>query len=495
MTPSAIGLLIFGAYLVAIVAIGIVSGQQQKNEADLWVAGRRFGTTIMTLGMMAAIMHGGSILSGVAFAGAFGGVASLPLMSFALGFLVILLFFARKLREIGACTLPDYMGERFDSHALRAFSAFVIAASSIVYLIAQIRGMGLILEGLLGFQLEWSMVFGTALFIFYVALGGMLAIIWTNILQFMFMWVGLIIMMPAVYNAAGSFTTVMQNVEHVAPGWTSVTGTSWNWGYLLSWWLVWFVAYSTRLELLTKVFVARDSKTARYALPTTCLLVCIFILYGNLYLGGAARILVWDQIDVADEALLALSASVLGPLASAVALTGIASAAMSTSDSLLLLSGAAVARDFLRKSIHEPRGIVRDEGYYLRVSRLTIVVIGVVSLAAALNTPELILAMVSYAVALVGATFFFPLLFGLTSPRTTPAAAAASAMGGLAITTVWIGLTLAEVPWAVTVHPIVPGMALSLALIVGLTPITSPASPRVLERFFAIAHDGQAEGG
>ena len=495
MTPSAIGLLIFGAYLVAIVAIGIVSGQQQKNEADLWVAGRRFGTTIMTLGMMAAIMHGGSILSGVAFAGAFGGVASLPLMSFALGFLVILLFFARKLREIGACTLPDYMGERFDSHALRAFSAFVIAASSIVYLIAQIRGMGLILEGLLGFQLEWSMVIGTALFIFYVALGGMLAIIWTNILQFMFMWVGLIIMMPAVYNAAGSFTTVMQNVEHVAPGWTSVTGTSWNWGYLLSWWLVWFVAYSTRLELLTKVFVARDSKTARYALPTTCLLVCIFILYGNLYLGGAARILVWDQIDVADEALLALSASVLGPLASAVALTGIASAAMSTSDSLLLLSGAAVARDFLRKSIHEPRGIVRDEGYYLRVSRLTIVVIGAVSLAAALNTPALILAMVSYAVALVGATFFFPLLFGLTSPRTTPAAAAASAMGGLAITTVWTGLTLAEVPWAVTVHPIVPGMALSLALIVGLTPITSPASPRVLERFFAIAHDNQAEGG
>jgi Na+/proline symporter len=492
MTPSVIGLLIFGAYLVAIVTIGIVSGQQQKNEADLWVAGRRFGTTIMTLGMMAAIMHGGSILSGVAFAGAFGGVAILPLMSFALGFLVILLFFARKLREIGACTLPDYMGERFDSHSLRAFSAFVIAASSIVYLIAQILGMGLILEGLLGLRLEWSMVIGTALFIFYVALGGMLAIIWTNILQFMFMWVGLIIMMPAVYNSVGGFTTVMQNVEHVAPGWTSVTGTSWSWGYLLSWWLVWFVAYATRLELLTKVFVARDSKAARYALPTTCLLVCIFILYGNLYLGGAARILVWDQIDIPDQAFPALSASVLGPLASAVALTGIASAAMSTTDSLLLLSGAAVARDFLRKSIHEPRGIVRDEAYYLRVSRLTIVIIGVVSLAAALNTPALILAIVSYAVAMVGATFFFPLLFGLTSPRTTPAAAAASAIGGLTITTVWTGLTLAEVPWAVTVHPIVPGMALSLALIVGLTPITSPAPTRVLKRFFATSRDSQA---
>ena len=484
MNPSTAGLVVFGGYLIIVVIIAVISGRQQKSEADLWVAGRRFGTLVMTLGMMAAVMHGGSVLSGVAFAGAFGGVAILPLMSFAFGFLVILVFFARKLREIGAFTLPDYMGDRFDSHALRAFSAFVVAASSIVYLIAQIRGMGLILEGLLGFPLVPSMVLGTALFIFYVALGGMLAVIWTNVLQFIFMWIGLIIMMPAVYAAAGGLGTVMQRAESLAPGWTSVTGTSWSWGYLLSWWLVWFVAYSTRLELLTKVFVARDSKVARYALPTTCLLISIFMLYGNLYLGGAARILVWDQIDLPDQAFPALSASVLGPVASAIALTGIASAAMSTTDSLLLLSGAAVAHDFLRKSIHEPRGAARDERYYLRVSRYAIVGVGAVSLAAALNTPALILAIVSYAVAMVGATFFFPLLFGLTSARTTPAAATASAVGGFLVTAVWTGLTLAEVSWAVAIHPIVPGMALGLALIVGLTPITAPTPAQATEKFF-----------
>ncbi|MDP6372591.1 MAG: hypothetical protein QF463_15995 [Vicinamibacterales bacterium] len=484
MTPSSVGLAVFAAYLIVVIAIAVISGRQQRSEADLWVAGRRFGTVVMTLGMMAAVMHGGSVLSGVAFAGAFGGVAILPLMSFALGFLVILVFFARKLREIAAFTLPDYMGDRFGSHTLRAFSAFVVAASSIVYLIAQIRGMGLILEGLLGFPLVPSMVLGTALFIFYVALGGMLAVIWTNVLQFVFMWIGLIIMMPAVYAAAGGLATVMQRAEALAPGWTSVTGTSWSWSYLLSWWLVWFVAYATRLELLTKVFVARDSKVARYALPTTCLLISIFMLYGNLYLGGAARILVWDQIDLPDQAFPALSAAVLGPVASAIALTGIASAAMSTTDSLLLLSGAAVAHDFLRKSVHEPRGIARDERHYLRISRVTIVVIGAIALVAALNTPALILAIVSYAVAMVGATFFFPLLFGLTSPRTTPAAATASAVGGFAITAVWTGLTLAEVGWAVAIHPVVPGMALSLALIVGLTPITQPAPQTAVEKFF-----------
>ena len=485
MTASAIGFAIFAAYLALLIAIGVVSDRQQRSEADLWVAGRRFGTVVMTLGIMAAVMHGGSVLSGVAFAGSFGGVAILPLMSFALGFLVILVFFARKLREIGAFTLPDYMGDRFDSRTLRAFSAFVVAASSIVYLIAQIRGMGLILERLLGLPFVPAMVLGTGLFIFYVALGGMLAIIWTNVMQFAFMWVGLIIMMPAVYEAAGGLATVMQQAEALAPGWTSVTGTSWSWGYLLSWWLVWFVAYSTRLELLTKVFVARDANVARYALPTACLLICVFMLYGNLYLGGAARILVWDSIQIPDQAFPALASLVLGPTASAIALTGIASAAMSTTDSLLLLSGAAVAHDFLRRSFHEPRGIVKDEAYYLRVSRAAIVAIGIVSLLLAFRTPALILAIVSYAVAMVGATFFFPLLFGLTSARTTPAAATASAVGGFVTTAVWTGLVLGNVSWASAVHPIVPGMAISFGLIVGVTPFTTPVPAQALGRFFA----------
>ena len=487
MNAHSMGYLIFGVYLLTMVLIGLASGKQQGSAADLWVAGRRFGTPVMVMGIMASIMHGGSILSGVAFAAAFGGVAILPFISFALGFAVILLFFARKLRDMKAFTLSDYMGERFDSVPLRAFSALVVALSSIVYLIAQIRGMGLILESLLGFSFVTSMAVGTALFVFYVSLGGMLAVIWTNVAQFLFMWLGLLILMPAAYRAAGGFTTALERAEAVAPGWTSVLGTKWTWGYLLSWWLVWFVAYATRIELITKVFIARDSKVARYALPTTCLLVMLFLLYGNLYLGAAARVLVWDGLAIPDQAFPALATRLLGPTATAIALTGIASAAMSTTDSLLLLSGAAIAHDLLRKCWFEPRGIEKPERYYLAVSRAVIVGVGVVSFLLALRTPELILTLVSYAVALIGATFFFPLLLGLTWRRTSPAAALASSVGGFVATAIWTGLTMAKVGWAGALHPIVPGLAVALALIVGLTPLTRPARAEALARFFAPA--------
>ena len=95
---------------------------------------------------------------------------------------------------------------------------------------------------------------------------------------------------------------MLERAEALAPGWTSVAGTQWTWAYLLSWWLVWFIAYSTRIELITKVFIARDSNVARYALPTTCLLVMVFLLFGNLYLGAAARVLVFDGLSTPDEA-------------------------------------------------------------------------------------------------------------------------------------------------------------------------------------------------
>lgn len=482
MNPTVAGYLVFGAYIVLMVVIGLWSGRQQKGADDLWTAGRRFGTVVMILGLMSSVMHGGSILSGVAFAGAFGGVAILPLISFAAGFLVILLFFARKLRDIGAFTLSDFMADRYSSVGLRAFTAVVIAFSCMVYLVAQIRGMGIVLSGLLDMPFVPAMAMGTLLFVFYVVVGGILAVMWTNIAQFLFMWLGLLVIIPYVWQTAGGWTTVLDKAEALAPGWTSVVGTQWSWAYLISWWLVWFMAYSTRIELITKVFVARDSNVARYALPTTCLLVMVFLLFGNLYLGAAARVLVWDQIGTPDEAFPALVTMVLGPVATAIVLTSIASAA---NESLLLLAGAAVAHDIVRKAWHERVGIVRDEQYYLTVSRIALVIVGIVSFVIAVNTPELILALVSYSVAMIGATFFFPLLFGLSSRRTTPAAATASSVGGFLSTFIWTGLTIAKVPWAAEIHPVLPGLLVSLVLIVGLTPFTRPSPPEALARFFA----------
>jgi sodium/proline symporter len=487
LTASTIGAVVFGLYLVAIIALGLIAARYQKTEADFWVAGRRFGLGVLVMANMAAVMHGGAILSGIAYTGTFGGVAILPYISFVGGAAIIFYLFAKKLRQSGGFTIPDYMGDRFDSRALRAWSAIVVAVSSIVYLIAQLRGMAFILERLLGLEFMVSLALGTVIFVVYVALGGLLAVVWTNIAQFIFMWVGLLILVPYVYEAVGGWHSVLQQVEAAAPGWTSPTGTRWSGWYMVSWYLIWLVAYSTRLELVTKMYAARNDRIARASVPIAIGLVMIFLLYGNFYLGAAARVMVWDQLASADQAYPVLVTQLLSPVLAAVALTGIASAAMSTTDSLLLMSGSAIAHDLVRRCHDEPKGIEREEKEYLRISRMAIVGVGAIAFVCAIPDLALILRIVSFAIAIVGSAFFFPLLVGMTSRRVSREAALASSIGGTLITCVWIFGALTNAAWATIVHPGIVGLATAGLLMLAVTIFTPPVVAEAVDKYFAEA--------
>lgn len=278
---------------------------------------------------------------------------------------------------------------------------------------------------------------------------------------------------------------VVQRVNEVAPGWTSIRGTSWTWLYLISWHLVWLVAYATRVALVSKIFAARDTKVARFALPMTVLLVMIFLLYGNFYLGAAARITVWSQLTHPDQAFPRLVAMAVGPWVAAFALTGLVSAAMSTTSTLLLVSGAAVAHDFLRRCIHQPRGIIKSERYYLRVSRLSVLAVGIFALIGALHTHELILVLTSYAVTLSGVTFFVPLLTGLQFRGTSKAAVVASVLGGVGVTVVWMVLEVIKSPWALRIHPGLPGMLAAIFFVTLVQPFTRPVKSDSVAPFFS----------
>jgi Na+/proline symporter len=467
MIEGPIGQIIFAVYLLAMVVIGLLAARSQRTSTDFWVAGRRFGIPLLVVAEMASVLHGGSVQGGVALAARFGGVAILPFISFAVASLIIVRFMAKGLRNMEGFTLPDYMGARFESNFLRGYSAVIVAISSVLYMIAQIRVMGFLLEQLLGIPFLVGMTVGTLIFVAFVTLGGLLAVVWADIFLFVIMWAGLVAIMPAVYAAAGGFSEVLVRADAVAPGWTSVRGVAWSWTYLVSWWIVWVVGYATRITMITKVFAARDSVAARISLPITDALFMLFLLYGNLYLGAAARVVVWDQVAAAPDAAFPTLVSVVSaaagtPWLGAIAIMGVVSAAIATADSLLLMTGAAVAHDLLRKCYYEPKGIVKDERFYVRISRKAIVGVGLVSLAAAPLTPELVLNIVSYAVALVGVAFFFPILLGLNSPYVSARAAIASSVSGSLVSLVWTALHLQRVSWALDVHPVVPGLAVAL---------------------------------
>jgi len=476
------GLAIFVFYLVIMVGIGIFASRLQKSTVSYWVADRGFGVPVLAIVILVSIMHGGTLVGGTGAIGARGAI-TLNNMSFALGFTVVLFWMAGKLRRFGGFTIPDFLGERFESSAVRIFSAFVVLVAAIVSLVAQTKAMGLVVQQLSGLSLTTSIIMATSIFIFYTTIGGMIAAVWTDIVQWLFMSLGLGMLLLVLWPMLGGLSGMAARLNEVAPGWTSIKGTGWSTSGLLTWYLVWFIAYFTRIEFVTKMYIARDEDTARKACAWGLLLVLVFFSV-TVFFGGAARVLVWENLKSPDQALPVLISTYLSPFWQAFALAGVAAAAMSTVSSLLLLSGAAIAHDFLRKSYFEPRGIEKSEKFYLKISKITLFSVGVAAMVAAFYTPTLILTIVSYAVALTGAAFAMPILLGLVWKRTSPMAALISSVGGFSLTALWAVFTEMGKVWAKTVHPIFPGLVLSVILIVIISYLTPPASEKTLEVFF-----------
>jgi len=482
-----IGLLIFCGYLLIMASIGIFAARLQKSTVSYWVADRGFGVPILAIAILVSIMHGGSVLGGTGAIAA-RGATTLNNMSFALGFLVVLFFMARKLRRFGGFTLPDFLGDRYESNKFRVFAAFVVLVSAIVSLVAQTKAMGVVVMQLSGLSLSTSLILATMIFVFYTSIGGMMAAVWTDIVQWLFMCVGLGALVFVLWPVVGGLSGMAEKLNTVAPGWTSFKGTGWTTMGLFTWHLVWFIAYFTRIEFVTKVFTARDEKTAEKAVAWGLLLVLIFFSV-TVFLGGSARLLVWTDLKSPDQAFPMLITKYLSPFWKAMALAGVASAAMSTVSSLLLLSGAAIAHDFLRKSYYEPRGIEKSEAFYLRISRITLLGVGIIAMVGAFFTPTLILTIVSYAVALTGASFAMPILLGLSWKRVTPKAAYISSVAGFIVTGLWSFFTEMGLAWAKNVHPIFPGLLVSIILILIVSLNTEPASKETLAKFFPTSEE------
>ncbi len=139
----------------------------------------------------------------------------------------------------------------------------------------------------------------------------------------------------------------------------------------------------------------------------------------------------------------------------------------------------------MRRCHDEPKGIERDEKEYLKISRLAIVVVGAVAFVCAIPDLALILRIVSFAIAIVGSAFFFPLLVGMTSRRVSREAALASSIGGTLITCVWIFGALTNAAWASVVHPGIVGLVTAGLLMLVVTLFTPPVPGRAISKYFA----------
>ena len=175
---------------VMIYALIGISGRTTDSE-EYFVAGRRIPAMYNGMATAADWMSAASFISlaGALYLQGFSGTGSQPgglayVMGWTGGFCLVALLIAPQLRAMNLYTLPDFFRVRYGGRWPRVLAALAAVAVSFTYVVAQIYGIGLIASRLTGVQFEIGILLGLGGVLLCSFLGGMRAITWTQVAQY-----------------------------------------------------------------------------------------------------------------------------------------------------------------------------------------------------------------------------------------------------------------------------------------------------------------------
>jgi cation/acetate symporter len=179
-------------------AIGIYG--RTTDPEEYYVAGRRIPPMYNGMAAAADWMSAASFISlaGGLYMQGFTGSATQPgglayVLGWTGGFCLVALLIAPYLRRLGLYTVPDYYAARYGGHWPRLLAALAAILCSFTYVVAQIYGIGLIAARLTGVQFEIGILLGLGGVLLCSFLGGMRAITWTQVAQYVILLLAFLI--------------------------------------------------------------------------------------------------------------------------------------------------------------------------------------------------------------------------------------------------------------------------------------------------------------
>ena len=202
VSAKTIGVL-FVAFTVAIYAfIGYLSRTMQADA--YYVAGREVPTVFNGMATAADWMSGASF---VAMAGGiyFGGYTYMAfLVGWTGGYILVASLLAPYLRKFGCYTVPDFIGTRYGGNVARFCAVLVLVLASFTYVTAQINATGTIASRALGIPFETAVYVGLASILMCSMLGGMRAVTWTQVAQYIVLIIAYLLPVFWISNKIGA---------------------------------------------------------------------------------------------------------------------------------------------------------------------------------------------------------------------------------------------------------------------------------------------------
>ncbi|SFC64279.1 cation/acetate symporter [Polaromonas sp. OV174] len=186
-------------FLLATIGLyaGIGAMSRTTDATEYYVAGRRVPAVYNGMAIGADWMSAASFigLAGSLYLTGYSGLAFI--MGWTGGYCLVALVLAPYLRKFGQFTIPDFLGERYGGNLPRLIGLAAAILCSFTYLVAQIYGVGLIASYLTGIAFELGIFLGLGGILVCSFLGGMRAVTWTQVAQYIILVVAYLI--PVVW--------------------------------------------------------------------------------------------------------------------------------------------------------------------------------------------------------------------------------------------------------------------------------------------------------
>ncbi|MBQ4353654.1 MAG: sodium:solute symporter, partial [Clostridia bacterium] len=451
-------------FFAVMIAVGFICRKKSDSVSGFVLGGRNVGP------WLTAFAYGTSYFSAVIFigyAGQFGwkyGVSAtwIGIGNAIIGSLLAWVLLGRRTRlmtqHIGAATMPEYFGNRFDSKALKLVASAIVFVFLIPYTASLYNGLSRLFESAFGIDYVWCVIIMSVLTGVYVIAGGYMATAVNDFIQGIIMLFGIVIVIAAVLNDNGGFMEAMNTLSSIPaetnPGlngaFTSFLGPKPL--ELLGVVILTSLGTWGLPQMVGKFYaIKNESAISKGTLIST--IFAIIVAGGCYFLGGFGRlysdVITFNASTGAPvyDSIVPSMLSGLPDVVMAIVVMLVLSASMSTLSSLVLTSASTLVLDMIvplrKKKFEQKNQMLAIRGFIV----FFIVISAGIAIVQVKSSVTCIAQLMGISWGALAGAFLAPYLCSLYSKKITKAAVWVSFISGVGIMSANMICTFAGVPF------------------------------------------------
>jgi cation/acetate symporter len=489
--------LLLGLALAVFLLVGLFSRLRRGTSSSYYGVGVR---SIGRIGIGAAIASNWmSAASFLGIAGIFyvkGYFAFAYVVGWTGGYVLLLILMASQIRRFGKYTAPEFVGARYDSPLARLLAAVIAILISLIYCVAQYKGIGLVFSWIFGLDYTRSLLLGTLVVISYLVISGTLGASRNQRFQYAVLILSFLLPLMLIasklgYNGLLPQISYGKALQDLAGTPARIETAPWAHGSPYQWLALCFTLMLGTAGLphvLSRFYTVPNVRDARWSVVWGLFFIGLLYWSAPAY---AAFARVWQvrhglppmAPEMADLVVIKAGEWAGIPLwVVGIIAVGAISAAFSTVSGLLITGAGAFSYDIYCRFLN-PQA---SESKRMRVAKGATLVLAALVVLVAAQPLGMIAEITAVAFALAGNTLFPVFLLGIWWDRANKQGAIAGMLTGTAITLCALllppGSALGALfPWTSSAFLGAP----LVVLVMIVASLATPPPPEEIRRFLA----------